>query len=175
MKRLLSQYFILFFIAFIPSFCTAQLKVVKPKYYLIDSKNNADFNYRNIDSINNFPGGFKLMDSVFNVVNGKFTVYRFITRDSAFIYDESGVKSVNTLVLLKVNKKNYIIDGYRYFLENTEMPFTCNLYRISKNQMLINNLRLNSLRFKRVHKEINGYEVCDSKEFIKDAGIIKLK
>lgn len=175
MKRLLLQYCLLFFVAFMPSCCIAQSKVVKTKYYLFDSKNNADFNYQNIDSINNFPDGFKLMDSVFNVVNGKFKVYRFIARDTAFIYDESGVKSVSTLILLKVNKKNNIIDGCRYFLENAEMPFTCNLYRISKNKILKNNLSLNSLRFKKVHKEINGYEVCDNEEFIKNAEIVKFK
>lgn len=169
--RRYSGIFLIVFLA-IPLCNFAQKKKADKIYFLLDTIEKGDINYSAISSINTLPGGLKLIDSAFNFITGSYKIYRYLAEDSAFIYDESGLKKTNTVVLLKVNTRNIIVDGYWYFLENSVMPFTCYLYRISKYKKFKKKLNLKELKFKKVHKEIKNFEVCENHTYLKERGYL---
>lgn len=136
-------------------------KVNKPNFYLLDKTEYSDFNVEKIKMINSEPKGRVMLDSVFNVVKGNYRVYRFSTYDSGVLFDESGIRQLNEIIILKVNKKNKIVDGYKYFLQNPVMPSTCNLYRITRKIRARPIIKIQNFKFKKVHQEKKGFEVCD--------------
>ena len=136
-------------------------KVSKPNFYLLDKTEYSDFNVEKIKMINSESKGRVMLDSVFNVVKGNYTVYRFLTYDSGVLFDESGILELNEIIILKVNKKNKIVDGYKYFLQNPVMPSTCNLYRITRKIRVRPIIKIQNFKFKKVHQEKKGFEVCD--------------
>lgn len=130
---------------------------VTPNYILLDKFDKSDLNYLAIDSIDFADKGIIMLENVFNVIPGKFTIYRFLTKDKGILFD--GFSSeLNNLIILKVNSKNKIVDGFQYFLQNSEMPSKCFLYRISKIRKFDIKIKVSELRFKRVNKKKS---ICD--------------
>lgn len=153
----------------------AQKNYKEPDYKFLDKFEDADLNYSRIDSINSFAKGIIMLDSVFTPTKGKYTVYRFMTYDHGVLFDE--VESdLNNLIILKVNSKNEIIEGYQYFLQTPEMPSSCWLYKVTRKEKLKPEIKINDLRFKRKYKATKGYDVCSSTpKFLKDKRYLKLK
>lgn len=146
-------------------------KYIQPEYKLLDLFENSDLNYSAIDSINSRSKGSSMLDTTFNVVKGEYTVYRFMTYDRGILFD--GYESdFNDLIILKVDSKGVIVDGYKYFLQNTEMPSTCFLYRVSKKKRKKEILKINSLKFRRIHTEFNQNDICSGSLYLKDKRIL---
>ena len=154
--------------------CFSQ-QYIEPEYNLLDSFENSDLNYSSIDSINSITGGITMLDSVFNVVKGKYTVYRFMTYDRGILFD--GYESdFNNLIILKVDSTGIIVDGYKYFLQNPEMPSTCFLYKLTKKKRKKEKLKIKKLKFKRINTALNENEICsDLPLYLIDERILKFK
>ncbi|PIE50596.1 MAG: hypothetical protein CSA38_02170 [Flavobacteriales bacterium] len=147
---------------------------VELKYELLDKFENADLNYKGIDSIDSSTKGIAMLDSVFNVVEGKYFVYRYITKDRGLLFDEYK-SNLNNLIILKVDSKGIIVDGYKYLLQNPEMPSKCYLYRITKKKKLKSKINISTLRFKRVLVgEFQSFKVCEGIPlFLKDKNVLE--
>lgn len=130
-------------------------------FLLLDLNYNADLDYGRIDSINQSAKGLVMLDSVFRLRNGEYTVYRFLTHSKGYLFDESGLRDINELIILKVNKNKKVVDGYYYLLQNPQMPSTCELYRETRKLRLRQKMSISKLRFKKVHQEKPDYEVCE--------------
>ncbi len=147
---------------------------VELKYKLLDKFENSDLNYKGIDSIDSSTKGIAMLDSVFNIVEGKYSVYRYMTKDKGLLFDEYK-SDLNNLIILKVDSKGRIVDGYKYFLQNPEMPSKCYLYRLTRNKKLKSKINISTLRFKRVlDGEIQGFKVCEGIPLLlKDKNILE--
>jgi hypothetical protein len=125
------------------------------EYIFLDKHIDADLNYTGIDSVykSGVVSGF---DSVFNVVGGKYIVYRFLNHDRGDLTsDLSGhISDIFNLIILKTDKENKIIDGYWYSLTTPDFPRICRLYRVSRKIKLIHNLDIDKLKFKREPESI---------------------
>lgn len=126
-------------------------------YKLLDKYENSDFNYPAIDSIDFVDKGLDMLNNVFNPIKGDFTIYRFITKDYGILFGEYK-SDLNNLIILKVNSKGDIIDGFQYFLQNPQMPSKCYLYRVTTKKIKIQKcFSVSKLKLKRV---INK-DICD--------------
>ena len=120
------------------------------EYIFLDKHIDADLNYTGIDSVHNY-GVVSVFDSVFNVVDGKYIVYRFLNHDRGVLSSDLSdpVMDIYNLIILKTDKKNKIIDGYWYSLTTPDFPRICRLYRVFRKIKLIHNLDIDKLKFKR--------------------------
>lgn len=124
-------------------------------FLLLDSCVNCELNYQGIDSIDTFSAYASVrMDSVFNVVPGKYKVYRFIQLtvgfDDRFLPDSTGYETKHDLLILKVDEKSHIVDGYTFALDNHEHPSKCSLYKLilsKKKEKFVSGLYLSKLKF----------------------------
>ena len=154
------KYIILFCFTVHLSLYSQEIRV--KDYMFLDKHIEADLNYTAIDSINNYGAGLFLLDSVFNVVDGKYIIYRFLNYDSGILCYDCPIMDIYNLIILKTNKKNKIIDGYWYSLTNPDMPSKCFLYRVSqKNVKLIHNLNTEKLKIKRESVMFQNEDMCD--------------
>jgi hypothetical protein len=166
---------LLFFLLSILSLSSRSQNHTPPEYRLLDSFEHADLNYNQIDSINSIGGGIAMLDSVFNVVPGKYTIYRFMTYDRGILFDDFE-SDINELIILKVNSTGRIVDGYYYLLQTPEMPLSCFLYKITQKRRKKDVIKIDSLKFKRVNTTLNEYQVCNELElFLIDARALKFK
>ena len=137
------------------------------EYIFFDKYIDADLKDIAYDSIYNSRinscHGLSLLDNVFNVVDGKYVVYRFLNhyKDTFYFGFETVLYDFWFLIILKTDKKDRIIDGYWYFLTDPEQP-SCTLYRLfSQNVKLIHNLNIEKLQFKREPLMIDNEDMCD--------------
>lgn len=148
------RHLLLFSIVLIFSCCSTvkQRKIEKNDYYLLDTFLMSDFNYNDIDSIDlkSFSGGrHSMLNTVFKPIKGKFRIYRFLSYDYGITF-EGHADSINTLIELKVDENNIIIDGFSYFLQNPNFPSIGDVFRLSaKGLELRNGMRVETLEFKR--------------------------
>jgi len=172
--------YIVFFLLIIPlSLYSQEIKI--KDYVFLDKYNNADLKYITYDSIYNSRinscHGLPLLDNVFNIVDGKYMVYRFLNhyKDTFFFGGEAVLYDFWFLIILKTDKKDRIIDGYWSFLTDPEQP-SCTLYRLSsQNVKLTHNLNIEKLQFKREPLMIDGEDICNElpvflEDFLKEKG-----
>jgi hypothetical protein len=157
------------------------------EYIFFDKYNNADLKDINYESIYNASidcHGLSLLDKVFNVMEGKYIVYRFLNhvKDSLFFPDTVILHDYWFLIILKTDNKNRIIDGYWHLLTNPELP-NCFLYRISsQNVKLTHNLTIKKLQFKREPfiEEGEDEDICADfplslEEIFKEKGLLNCR
>lgn len=95
-----------------------------------------------------------LLETIFKPVKGEFKIYRFIEsyygESPKYLPDSTVIELLNDLLVLVVNKKNQIVDGYQYSLEYAEHPSSCDLYRLDTDMKLTidSNFKLSSLKFR---------------------------
>ena len=171
-KNLSMRYLFFIYIIISSSLVAQENKGVR--YQLLDIHKMSDFNYQGIDSLDHSSkAGIWLLDHVFNVVDGDYTVYRFINHDRGVLFDDSDTMDIYNLIILKTDENNLIIDGFHYSLTNPEMPLTCKLYRITHQQKMSKNIDIRALLFKRKQFLINKEDdICDSTDLFFDAEII---
>lgn len=106
-------------------------------YHLYSVTQNSDLNYEMISQIDSLPGGKVKANNEFYPVGGDYTVLRFLS----FGYGQGRYSSfeANNLLVLKINSKKEIIDGYFYPLQWAEFPYSNILYRIKNRNVKIKN------------------------------------
>lgn len=128
-------------------------------YHLYSVTQNSDLNYEMISQIDSLPGGKIKANNEFYPIEGDYTVLRFLS----FSYGQGRCSSfeANNLLVLKINSKKEIIDGYFYPLQWAEYPYSSILYKIkNKNIKIKNNLNIHSiLGNDSYHKGERGYLV----------------
>lgn len=137
-------------IAQITSINDSILKPLNLTFKLLDSSTNSNIDYLKFKNINQVPGGITLLESTFLVDKpGKYTVFRYIANEIGCVTHEC--ESLDTkywLVMFKTNKRNRIVDGYFYYLSESELPRNSWLYKMRrKNLYNTNDLVLGSFNF----------------------------
>ncbi len=100
-------------------------------YILYDKHQHADFDYQKIDSLDLADShGFDLLNNIFAAKEGHYTVYRYLNYDKGILYDDGPILDIITLVMIKADDDNMIVDAYYYHLTNPEMPSSCRLYKM---------------------------------------------
>lgn len=130
---------------------TENSEIIKDVSVRLDSTNKAD-----------------LLNTLFKPKLGKFKTYRFLEiyygESPKYLPDSSVIVLLHDVLILTVDKKNRIIDGYHYSLEYADFPSSCDLYRFYKTRHIKLNtkLELSSLKFKLV----NDPEYCGRDSFL---------
>jgi hypothetical protein len=134
------------------------------EYKLFDKYQNADIDYDMIDSLGTVSAGINVLNDIFKVKSGNFNVYRFLNFDKGILYDEGPTVDIINLVIVKVDNKKKIVDGYYYSLTNPEMPSLCHLYKLVNKPKFRKKIDLRELIFKRINetdKKKYHYLDCD--------------
>ena len=146
-------------------------KLIGKNYYIVDSAENADFNYPLLNKFNSKMEAYHSPDSAsvfFRPVRGIYKYYQFIATYKGLAYRNT-IQELNDILIIKTDPDHYIIDAYQYTLEWREYPFTSDLYLLTnKGVRLTNQLNLNLLRMKRVYNYNENYILDDEgKIFLK--------
>lgn len=150
--------------------CAIFLTVVinaQNNYVLLDVSENSEI-IKNVSVKLDSTNKIDLLNTVFKPVLGKFKTYRFIEtyygESPKYLPDSSVIVLLHDVLILIVDKKNRIIDGYQYSLEYADFPSSCDLYRLYKTRhiKLDSKLQLSSLKFKLV----NDSEYCGRDSFL---------
>ena len=123
-------------------------------YYLYSVTQKSDINYSMISKLDSFPTGRVKLKNEFYPVPGDYTVARFLS----FSYDQ-GVESsfeTNNVLILKIDEKQRVIDGYLYSLQWAEVPVSQALFRITSNKIKIKNRQSISSLFTYKKNNANG-------------------
>lgn len=106
--------------------------------------------------------------NAFNPIRGKNIVYVFIATFKGLSFDNTE-KDFHDILVVKVDKKQKILEAYQYTLEWAEMPLSYDLYEAStKGLTLTNGLSIESLRFRKVDYMGN------SESELKEKGVLVL-
>lgn len=146
-------------------------KLIGKNYFVVDSTENADFNYSLLNKFNSKMEAYNSLDSAsvfFRPVNGVYKYYKFIATYKGLAYRNT-IQDLHDILILKTDQEHYIIDAYQYTLQWREYPFTSDLYLLTnKGIRLTNQLNLNQLRMKRVYNYNENYILDDEgKIFLK--------
>lgn len=123
-------------------------------YVLLDVSDNSDLINNisiEIDSIDKV--GVDLLNSVFKPISGNYKTYRFLETfygiSPRYFPDSLVHDTLHNVLILIVDKKNKIINGYKYFIENADYPASCDLYKLykPKRTKLDSKFQLSSLKF----------------------------
>ena len=106
-------------------------------YYLYSVTQRSDINYSMISKLDSFPVGKVKLKNEFYPVSGNYTVARFLS----FSYGQ-GLESnfeTNNVLILKIDEKQQVVDGYLYCLQWAEAPVSKELFRIKNKGIKIKN------------------------------------
>lgn len=138
-------------------------------YVLYDVSDSSDIKENlsiEIDSIDKV--GMDLLYTIFKPISGNFKTYRFIETfygvSPIYFPDSLVVDTLHNILILIVDRKNKIINGYKYFVESADYPPSCDLYKLYKTQRIKLNskLKLSSLKF----VLMNNPEYCGKDSFL---------
>jgi hypothetical protein len=145
-------------------------------YVLLDITDNSQID-NNLALLLDSSNKLDLLNSAFKPVSGQFKTYRFIEtyygESPNYLPDSSVIVLLHDVLILIVDNKNRIIDGYQYSLEYSNYPATCDLYRLHKPRRikLDSKLKLSSLKFKLVND--SNYCGRDPFLFLSQSDLIK--
>lgn len=126
------------------------------QFKLYDIQYNSDFDYESIMKFNDF-SELERLDSVFKTVPGKFTVIRFIFHKYREDIYDIGLGDRYFLVMLKVDKSNFIQDAIFFPLHYAEIPANSVFSRLQNKVMFTNKIKLKDLNL--VTKYVDSYPI----------------
>jgi hypothetical protein len=141
-------------------------------YRLLQTYENADINYRSMDTMSYWPTEkpyYLSMLKGFTPKKGKYTVKTFMWTRNDCEFKDSDETTCHEFIILKLDKKGKVIDGYQYTLEWAEMPLNYDLHRVTKKGVLLKDgLPVSALGFRRLEAEKGeGYLESDARLSLK--------
>jgi hypothetical protein len=142
-------------------------------YKLLQTYEKADINYRSMDTMSYWPVEkpyYQSMLKGFKPKKGKYTVKTFLwTRNDCDLKYEQNGNTCHEFIILKLDKKGKVIDGYQYTLEWAEMPLNVDLHRVTKKGVLLKDgMPVSAFGFKRLETEKGeGYLESDARLSLK--------
>jgi hypothetical protein len=127
--------------------------VAQNNYILLDVSKDTDL-LRNLSSIIDSVNKVDLLNTLFKPVDGEFTTYRFVEsyygESPRYLPDSTVVVLLVDILILVVDKKDRIKNGFQFSLQYPEQPASCDLYcLVNKKRVKLNSsLNLSCLKFK---------------------------
>lgn len=125
-------------------------------FYLKDTFTNADLNYAAITDINQHCCD-SLFDRVFNVVNGKFTVNRYLRYSSPNNKNTIHNNRSNREVIILKTSNHVVVDAYYCPLDWKELPISGVLLKSVKRPRLRKSMLIEDFDFRPV--DSNGISI----------------
>ena len=143
--------------------CIASAAEEDVVYHLISDRSAADLDYKALDRFKRLEdhiGNWSIMP-LFHPVPGRFRILTFCCLHDSFCMEDAHHFIGHYFLILKIDSKQRIVDGFYYMMEWQDSPESCLLRIHSNGRHLAKAMTLSSSDFRR----LNGKKLEDDELF----------